>query len=327
MTIDEKQVVMDTIRESVPVFKKRTQIQYSIRCPYCGDSKKNINDSHCYIKWSTDESEPLLFKCFLCNTSGIVDKRFMELLGVEKDLSSILDRQKYNKMRSLKQNNINIVTGTPIMDSLQTRYIEHRLGQGFTFNDYNKFRIVWDIGNLLPYISSERIKNTLPSNTNSISFLTDDKTVLLTRLFKDDGEIRWKKVRLIPSDYGKSYYMIETTLNLFTEDTITVNMAEGIIDILSVYKNFNDGENHIFLAVLGSDYLGAIEYITLRGLIGTNVIVKIYIDDDQNENFLIQRLKRYKWLFKNIYVYRNLIDKDVGVTIELSPELESQLVL
>ena len=201
------------------------------------------------------------------------------------------------------------------MNSPQVRYIERRLGKGLKFEDYQKFKIVWDINNLLPFISRDHTKNSLPSNNESISFLSDDKSVLLTRLFEDQGDIRWKKVRLMNSD-NKSFYVIASTLDLFTKDNITVNIAEGVIDVLSIYKNFNDGPNSIYVASLGSDYIAAVDYAIAKGFIGTNINIKIYIDQDQNEKILLRGLKKYKWIFNNIFVYRNILDKDVGVTID-----------
>ncbi len=314
MTINEKQTIMDSIRNSVEIFRKRTPVQWSIRCPYCGDSKKNFKDSHCYIKWSMDESEPLLYNCFLCHKNGVVDEKFLKAVGVTKDLSEILDRQKFNKIKSIKDNPIDIITGEPIMNSLQVKYIEYRIGKGLSKDDYDRFKIMWDINKLIPYIASDKIKNSLPSNNDSISFLSDDKSVLLTRLF-EDGDIRWKKLRLMHSD-SKSFYVIKATINLFTKDEITVNIAEGIIDILSIYKNFNDGPNSVFIASLGSDYVGALEYAINKGFVGENVTIKIYIDQDQNEKELIRALKKYKWIFNNIFVYRNILEKDVGVRID-----------
>jgi len=314
MKIKDKELIMDQIRQVVPFVRRRTKIQYSIRCPFCGDSKKDPNDSHCYIKFSQDESEPLLWKCFLCNLKGKVNQEFLDAVGVKKDLSEILQNDKANKIKSLVKNPIDIVTGEINMNSLQVKYIEHRLGPGLTFEDYNKFRIVADIGSLMQYISSNHTKNMLPSNLDSISFLTDDKAVLLTRLFEEDGEIRWKKTTLMYTN-SQSFYAIQATLNLFTQDDITVNIAEGIIDVISAYKNFN-APNSVFFGALGSDYIEAINYIIMKGFVGTNVIVKIYIDDDQNEKSLINTLKKFKWMFKSIYVYRNLLAKDIGVKIE-----------
>ena len=115
---------------------------------------------------------------------------------------------------------------------------------------------------------------------------------------------------------SKSFYVIKAVIDLFTKDEIVINIAEGIIDVLSIYKNFNDGPNSVFIASLGSDYIGALEYAIGKGFIGDNVTVKIYIDQDQNEKELIRALKKYKWIFNNIFIYRNILEKDVGVRID-----------
>lgn len=313
MKIQDKQAIMDSIRDTVPFIRKRNYQHYSIRCPICGDSAKNMNDSHCYIKFSDDESEPLLYKCFLCNSSGVVNKRFLDLLGVKKDFSNIINSDRKNILKSLKNDNIEIITGKIDMDSPQVKYIEKRLGKGLTEDDYNKFRIVANMNTLIPYISSEKIRNTLPSNRDSITLLTDDKSMMLTRLF-DDEHVRWTKTKIRRTD-NRPFYTISATLNLFTNDIITVNIAEGVIDVISAYKNFNK-ENSVFIAALGSDYIEALKYAILKGLIGTNVNVNIYIDSDQDEKKLSKSLKEYKWMFGNIFVCKNVKDKDIGVTLD-----------
>ena len=317
MTINEKQTVMDAIKDSVEVYKRRSSPQWpiSIRCPICGDSRKDPKDSHCYIMWTMDESEPLRYHCFLCNKKGIIDKKFLDMLGVQKDLSELVERQKFNKLQSIRENPVEIITGEPEMRSLQVKYIEYRLGKGLKKEDYERFKILWKIENLNDYIASNRIKNSLPSNHDSISFLSDDKSVLLTRLFEDDSDIRWKKLRIMNTN-NQSFYAIKTTLDLFTKDEIVVNIAEGVIDVISIYKNFNDGPNSIFIASLGSDYIATLEYAIAKGFIGTNVTVKIYMDSDQDEKMLCRALKKYKWMFNSIFVYRNILEKDVGVHLD-----------
>lgn len=322
MKYEDKQIIMDTIKSNVSIFRKRSPIRWSIRCPLCGDSKKDPTDSHCYIKFSMDDSEPLLYNCFLCNEHGAVNKRFLDAIGIKDDLSEVIGRQKYNHVKSIKNNPVEIITGSPIPDSLQIRYIEYRIGKGLTLEDYDRFKIVWDIDALIPFISDDKVKNTLPSNRESISFLSDDKSLLLTRMFEDNGndgfsddEIRWKKTRLMRS-YDGSYYTIKTTMDLFTKDDIVVNIAEGVMDILSIYKNFNDGPNSIYIGALGSNYVSALKYAIDKGFIGSNVSIKVYMDNGINMKQLIGSLKPYKWLFKSISIYRNIIGKDVGVKVE-----------
>lgn len=315
---DIKHQIIDEIEKNVDVFSKVSSIQYRIRCPICGDSQKNPRDAHCYIKCSYDPNEPLLYNCFKCNSGGKVTSSFLEKLGIRSDISKRLDNQRFNKISSIKKVNIDIITGTPdehtALVSSQARYIASRLGGGFTAEDLDRFKIIWDINSVMGYITDQRTRNSMPNNMSSISFLSDDKSALLTRYFSDDGT-RWRKIKLFPSD-NRAFYTIRTTLDLFTADDIEVNIAEGIMDVLSIYKNFNNTSNSVFVAALGSDYITAIDYVIAKGIIGSNVSIKLYIDDDVNERSLKYRLKKYKWVFKDIYIYRNIKSKDVGVTID-----------
>jgi len=253
VTNDIKQRVLDEIQNHSTVFKKVNSIQYRIRCPICGDSQKDLNDSHCYIKCDfNNPTEPLLFNCFKCNESGKVTSSFLRKLGIKSDLINKIDNQRFNKIGSITKTNIELITGVPVINSKQIAYIEHRLGNGFTLEDFDKFKIIWDMNSVFPYITNQRIKNTMPSNNDSITFLSDDKSVLLTRSFSDEGD-RWRKITLFSSG-NKSFYTIKTTLDLFTQDSIIINIAEGVMDVLSIYKNFND-ENSAYIATLGSDYI------------------------------------------------------------------------
>lgn len=314
MTNEDKDKVKQAITNSVEVFRRRTNTQYSLRCPFCGDSQKDVKDSHCYIKFSYDESEPLLYKCFLCNRSGVINDYFLKKIGVKEDLSRIVEGQRRNKILSIKNTNVDIISGEVIPDSNQIKYIESRLGTGLTLQDYDNFKILWNIENLIPFIESQKIKNSLPSNYDSVSFLSDDKSLLLTRFF-GDGEIRWKKIRIMKGN-EKTFYTIKAMINLFTQEDIVVNIAEGIMDVISIYKNFNDGPNSIFIAALGSDYISALDYMIAKGFIGNNVIIKIYMDADQSNSKLARQLKRYKWIFKSIHILVNIKSKDVGVKLE-----------
>lgn len=316
MNKETKHQIMLEIENNVPVFKKVSNVRWKIRCPFCGDSEKDLKDAHLYLKCDYDNpNEPIQYYCFLanCNVHGSVNSYFMHKLGIKSKVEDQLQGQRYSKLFALKETNINILIGDPILDSFQVKYIEKRLGKGLTYEDYDKFKIIWDMKTILPYISNDKTKNTLPNNTDSISFLSDDKSMILSRGFEED--CNWRKVPLMSSG-NRIFYTVRTVFNLFTSDVITVNIAEGVFDILSIYKNFNDGENSAFIATLGPDYEAAVNYAILKGLVGLNVILKIYIDKEIDQYELKKQLKRYKYFFKNIFIYKNSKFKDVGVRIE-----------
>lgn len=314
---DIKTEILDEILKCSPVHRKVNGEMYRIRCPICGDSQKNQNDMHCYIKCSNDPNEPLLYICFLCNSKGRINKWFLDKLGASPKVSKSLQETTYNRLPSIKTSDVEILTGKPIMNSPQVEYIERRLGHGFIEEDYDRMKIVWDMNLVSQYIRDQKTKNTLPNNRDSISFISDDKTAMLSRTFLDSSKLghQWRKIRIL-STSTHSYYAIKTQIDLFSKDLLYVNIAEGIFDILSVFKNFNDGANSVFFAALGSDYISTLEYIIAKGFIGTNVIVKIYIDQGIREKELFNNLKKFKWMFNTIYVYKNVMGKDVGERLE-----------
>lgn len=322
MTNELKQQVMDEIEKHVTVFTKVNQYEYRIRCPICGDSQKNPKDSHCYIRFSYDPGEPLLYHCFKCNSSGIVNKKFMELLHIKGDILKQVSGQRYNRIQSYKKANVDIITGEPQLYTPQTRYLERRLGYLFTAEELDKMKIIWDMSNLYPYISDQRVKNSMPNNTESVSFLSDDKSTILTRFF-DDSIGRWRKIRLFPSP-GKAMYTMKTTFDLFNNKSSgnqasEVWIAEGVMDILGIYKKrFNNDQVPVpdsiaYIAVLGSDYISGVEYAIAKGMFGRWVELKICIDSDVDRDVLMEKLKKYKWLFRSIYVATNVNGKDFGM--------------
>lgn len=308
-----KYQIMKEIEDNVPIFKKVSNIRWRIRCPFCGDSSKDPRDSHMYLKCDYDNpNEPILYNCFLanCGAQGKVDKRFMAKLGIKSRVEYQLSNQRYSKLFALKETNVEILTGEPKLNSIQVKYIEKRLGKGLSYEDYDKFKIIWDMNTIIPYISDNKTRNTLPCIRDSISFLSDDKSTIISRGIEDEDG--WRKIKILNTG-NRIFYTIKTVFNLFTSDDITVNIAEGIFDIISVYKNFNDGENSAYIAILGSDYEGAVNYSIIKGLVGSNVTLKIYIDEEIDEKNLSKQLKKYKYFFKNIILIKNIKSKDVGV--------------
>jgi hypothetical protein len=164
----------------------------------------------------------------------------------------------------------------------------------------------------------------LPSNQDSISFLSDDKSTLLTRFFSDEHP-RWKKTKLIQSA-DKAFYTIKTTIDLLSQDIITFNIAEGVMDIISVYKHLTPNKsNNVYLSTLGKNYESGIIYAISHGFVGDNVILDIYIDSDIDEKILIKSFKKYKWLYKRISIYKNINFEDFGTHYDKIKIIEYRL--
>ena len=308
---DIKQQVLQEIEKAVPIFIRSSPIQYRIRCPICGDSQKNRRDTHCYIKCSMDPTEPLLYYCFKCNAYGRVNRMFLEKLGIDGDILGALDKRHYNRIQTIQTVNDEMILGTPSLESKQVKYMQKRLGVNFTEEELAHMRLVKDIWYMRAFIGSTGARNALPGNDHAIAFITEDRAVMAIRSFLDE-EGQWRKMKLFPSEM-KSFYTIAGTINPFEE--CIVNIAEGIFDIISVYKNF-PSENAAYIATLGSDYISAVDYAVMKGLVGNEIHLRIYVDTDVNEKELVTMLKTYRWMFGSITTLRNVKSKDVGVPID-----------
>jgi hypothetical protein len=318
----DKTEILEAIQKQSPVFRKVNEQMYRIRCPICGDSQKNAQDSHCYIKCSYDPSEPLLYICFLCNSKGQVNKFFLDKLGI-KNINPITNNN-YNRINYYHKSGKNFELGNIDINSKQVQYIEHRLGEGFEYQDIEKFKIVWTMEPVKKYLRRCSItSNTLPSIQDSISFMSDDRSYILSRNFRDD--VRWRKIPVVREPSVRSFYTIATSIDIFSKDLVYVNIAEGIFDILSAYKNFNTGNNSAYIAVLGSDYISGIDYAISKGLMGSNIIVNIYLDSDIDMKEEKIKLKKYKFLYNKITLYQNVLSKDIGVPMNQIKLTESTI--
>lgn len=320
-----KDNIIHALENNLDVFYRVSDVRYRIRCPFCGDSQNDYRKAHMYLLCDHNPNTPILYYCFKgnCGARGKVDKDFLDRLHIKVDGIDEFSNKVYNKISNIQKVKIDIVTGKPIPGSKQIRYIEDRLGKGLTIEDYDRFKIVWDINGLIPYISNQRVINTLPSNQKSISFLSEDKSCLLTRMFEETEFDRWKKTKLYPNE-NRIFYTIKSEIDLFSDDEIVVNVAEGVFDIIGVYKHF-PSKNSIYIACLASDYECGLQFAIHKGFIGKNIRVNIYMDDNIDETLLKKRLKRFRWIIGSIYLYRNMKAKDFGCKFENIEMVEHQI--
>lgn len=298
--------ILKEIENSVQVFYPAGLNEYRIRCPFCGDSQKNFKSAHMYLKCSRDETEPIIYHCFKCNKSGKLNNDFLKLLNIKVEI----DENNFINNRLFNFKNHKIDLSNELIQS-SINYIKYRLGDGLTQDDYLKFRII-SLENLKEIFKNKRIVNTLPTDNDVISFITEDNsTIIMRSLF--DNKYRWRKIELFND--GVQVYTIKTQLDLFTKNEIEIHITEGIFDAISAYKNFRT-KNSIFIAVLGSDYKKGINYCIDKGIIGSNIIIKLYLDQDINENKIKKEIKSLKWIFGEIHFYKNAVDHDLGVTFD-----------
>lgn len=298
--------ILKEIENSVGVFYPAGIDEYRIRCPFCGDSQKNLKSAHMYLKCSRDESEPIVFHCFKCNKGGKLSNDFLKLLNIKETIKEVnIVNNKFYNFKTHKIDLSNVIVPSSI------NYIKYRLGDGLSKEDYLNFRII-SLENLKEVFKNKRIVHTLPTDSDVISFITEDNSTLIMRsLF--DNNYRWRKIELFND--GVPVYTIKTQIDLFTKGSINVHVTEGIFDAISAYKNFKS-KNSVFIAVLGSDYKKGINYCIDKGIIGSNVNINFYLDQDINENKIKKELKNLKWIFGEMKYFKNAVEHDIGVPYE-----------
>lgn len=160
----------------------------------------------------------------------------------------------------------------------------------------------------------------LPSNMDSITFLSHDNGMIITRGFNPKDP--WVKRKIVDH---RGFYVIKTNIDLFTSDPIYVSIGEGIMDTLSAYRNFREDGFNIFISSLGSDYIPAVEYLITMGVVGKNVHLRVYMDTDRNEDFLVNELRKFKMVFGSIVVRMNVKFKDIGVPLSMIKVMERKI--
>ena len=319
--------------------RKVDDTQYRTRCPLCGDSK-NLNTGHLYIKVNPDDNLPIVFICFKCGENGILNDKHLELLDIGDDefkssLSSLnktcdkIDKKHINETTQLLHFDYFI---PPQSFSNKIAYVENRLGIHFTNDELSDIKI---ITSLREFLIANNIKSITCHNDiafmlerDYVGFLSYGNSHILFRDITGKNKIPWIKYPITQeSKKTKIFYSISSEIDLYTNDDININIAEGVMDILSVkYNLINNSQNNINIAVGGRYYDKMLLLLIDMGFVGSNIIINIYADNDEMFNkknktpttisYFKDLLSKYKYLYKRINIYYNRIGKDVGVPKE-----------
>jgi hypothetical protein len=311
-----------------PNAKKINPKQIAVRCIFCGDSKKNKRITRLYIKINTEDNEPILFHCFNCPVEGILTPQVLREFDIrDLELSSELLTynnaiSKYTKGIIKKDNEINIKI--PVYNNIDARlekkknYIEDRLGIKLSFDELYKLKTIF---NLYDFIEINKIEEfTMAMNycdnidENYIGFLsTRNEFINFRNIISDDH--RYIKYSIFKNlDNTRRFYTIPNKIDILTNNKITINIAEGVFDILGVYYNITERETHnmIYAAVCGAGYISVIKYFIEKGIFG-NVDLHIYSDSDMDIDFYRNALDKKRIWIDNIKVFYNEKRKDFGV--------------
>ena len=320
----------------------RTEI--NIRCPFCLDSQKDPYKGHLYIQ----NGSPYKYFCQRCQSSGVVNKNFLELLECEDyHIINTIQNQynEYKKKVKIKYgNDLDFILNKKIIypkysyiDKIKNDYLEERLGIKINDDDINRYKIVY---NLKEFIIRNNLKilennkknyyynlNVEKITNNCIGFLSNDKSTIIFRsLDKDKTGFRYSNFTLFPEIDSKKTYTIGNRLNL-NNRIFEVVITEGIFDIIGVHNhiyNKQQQDNSIFIANAGKSF--AVTANLLKKLAILNGNITIYSDGDVSVQEYRNLILKEKYFSMNgINIFYNKKSKDYGVTkdnILLSDKIE-----
>ena len=320
------------------VVKAKANHKYVVRCPYCGDSS-DPRKAHFYLHINPDDNSPILFNCFKCPVGGKLNQSVIEKLGITDDLllgeiksvnrnADMVDRKHVDGELDFLSLNYEL---PKVKESPKLDYLRSRLGIPFTLEQCEELKVITSLKEFLD-LNHIRKLGCEPWVANMyerdyIGFLSHGNTYILFRDITNKNAFSWVKYPISKASVNSTiWYSIDSAVDLFTKDTITIHMAEGVMDIIGVKHHLvRKNENQIYIAVTGKSYLPIIYHLIKIGFCGYNVELKIYADNDAKFNkknrkvedtsieFYRNQLKEIKLLFKSVHIIYNDIGKDFGV--------------
>jgi hypothetical protein len=323
-------------------FKKVHEGQYRMRCPFCGDTQKNMNEGHLYLKIDLDNDYNIAYNCFKCGEfSSYITEELLELIGCDNSLKNELlnmkrTSKKYKKEALIVDFDFKLPDITIMPEKLN--YISNRLGKKFTKEEFENMKV---ITSLYDFLAMNRIKDRPFNNyvlnmiqRDYVGFMTNGNSHILFRDVTNKNKISWIKYPITKdSNLNRVFYTIkQNPIDILTKEEITINLSEGVFDCIGVANHFDYlSDNTMNIAVGGSKYSSMISFLINLGLVGDNITINIFADNDETFNkdkknrnkvyptsfqFLHSVLKKYRPLFKKINLYHNVKTKDYGVKKE-----------
>lgn len=290
--------------KSLPVHSESTdRTQIYVRCPFCGDSRKDSHSTHFSIRVDVREGEPLLYRCFQpdykCGAKGILKTDTLQKLGCT-DMETILELSKYNNSISKhldanyvskKAKNYQMVNLDTKFNRWKLQYINHRLGTDLTTSDLRELKIQLGLADFVRLNNIKRLafkpKMCEILDQWCIGFMSMYSDYIIFRDFSDDRQIgeynkpitgrRYTMYRTsgTPNPEDMKLYSIPTDIDLLDPEPANINIAEGTFTILGAYLNTNIGKdqrNSIFLANCGTGYKQTIDHVCHQyGLLKINI--------------------------------------------------------
>lgn len=322
------------------------------RCVLCGDSKKSMLKKRLYINVDpTKPDDPVWFKCFNCNACSVLTQQMLaDIVGEAKadmEASMSLRKINYHAMKDRDgsrtvnrfQNDKVIPVEFPPLRNVdyqlnKYRYLcKERLGVMIKPEDFGFLKIVWSLKDFLElnHIELNRKCQIPPAllERDYIGFVSVKNEYILFRDVTGQNKFRWYKYNIFGMQGNlSSYYAVKNGIDRVSMGDIHIIAAEGTMDTLGILYHFYHGDrgNNIFLSVANGAFREPIMNYIMKGLVGSNIYVDMYLDNDTKYNF--KELKKDLSLFvkpHHIKAFHNTKQKDFGYPME-DIEIEEILI-
>lgn len=331
--------------KSLPVYSESTdKTQIYVRCPFCGDSRKDSKSTHFSIKVDVREGEPMMYRCFQpdykCGAKGIFKTDTLQKLGCI-DMDTILELSQYNasiskhldaNFVSKKAKDYQLVNLDNKFNRFKLTYINQRLGTKLNTSDLRDLKIQLGLAEFINLNNIKRLafkpKMCEILDQYCIGFMSMYSDYIIFRDFSDDPIIGSEKQPITgrrytmyrtsgkPNPEDMKLYSIPTDIDLLDPNPANINIAEGTFTILGSYLNTDigrDQRNNIFLANCGTGYKQTIDHICRQyGLLKVNINI---FSDSEVPIFMYQKLYnavKDRYDIRSFIVYYNDAAEDFG---------------
>lgn len=318
-------------------YREVDNVRILTRCPCCGDSS-NPTHAHFYLIIDPNSNTNAGYICFKCGEHGPVTADILDAMGIE-DTTLKTGISKLNKtadkistkgyMEEQKMMHFDFEIPMITKRDAKVAYLEHRLGRTFTTKELKEAKVITSLKHFLllnhigyrpfqPYLI-ERLERDF------IGFLSFGNSHILFRDITNTHDPSWVKYPILEeSRANRVLYTMTNSLDPLSTGPIRINMAEGIMDTLSVAFNLDHkAGNELNVCLCGKQYRSFLRFLLDLGFCGSNIQINIFADNDMEFNpkakektdlsYFKKNLGRFKYIFGKITIYYNRKQKDCGV--------------
>ena len=311
-------------------------LEHNVRCPFCGDSIKSPEHAHLWIHIDPDTQESMPWYCFRCGARGSVNDEFLDELGILLTKDELDELKAFNKKATKLAAKRGLTNAEKFVAPLsepswttmpKLEYLNDRLGIGFDFFAAKQNKIILSLKDFMA-VNELREIPTIDRwqysvlERDFIGFLSTNNNCITFRNINPDTEqkMRYYKVLINPfSTNEATFYSVPVRVPIMDPVPISIHIAEGTFDILSVKYNLcPPQENALFYASCGYRYTGIVKFIVSCGVC-SNLTLHVYADKDKSDydhRKMIRETPIMEFI-DHVYLHRNRFhdQKDYGVSL------------